>query len=422
MLIVYNFLLFVYVVLYLPVLVMSGKWHSGFAQRFGSFSEDLKAKVRHSRNIWIHAVSVGEVTAVAGLIRGLKEEHRDHQIILTTSTKTGHALAVEKLSDCAVVLWSPLDFTAAVNSFVRLIQPKVYVVAETEIWPNLFTCLHRAGVPILLINGRISDNSYGRYLKIRNLIQTYLGYVTALCMQSDQDVERIIAIGAPKDKVINMGNVKFDDLPAPSSFGPEDFGFQPDQQFFIAGSTHPGEEEILLDIFEKIKNKFPLLRLVIAPRHIERADNIQKLIEERGFHALRFSKVGAGPRYADAVVILDTIGHLRSFYAMGTLVFVGKSLTVQGGHNIIEPAFFSKPVIVGPHMQNFRDVVLAFKKDNAIIQVQNPKEFESAVIELLGNPQKMAELGQKAKAVIAREQGATARGMELITKALNGKL
>lgn len=422
MLIVYDLLLFVYVLCYLPVLILKGKWHGGFGQRFGFISKAIKDKVRGRPNIWLHAVSVGEVNAIAGLIEALKESHPDYQIVLTVSTKTGHKLAVEKLGYSAVVVWSPLDFGMVVHAFVRLINPKVYVVAETELWPNLFTCLNRNGVPIVLVNGRISDNSYGRYLKIRWFLKKYLGYVTVFCMQSDRDIERIIAVGAPKDRVKNIGNVKFDDVPMNGSFGVEHFGFKKDTKFFIAGSTHPGEEEIVLGAFQKIKDKYPAMRLVIAPRHIERAGEIEKIIESRGLDAFRFSKMIAGMRYQDEVVILDTIGHLRAFYDMATLVFVGKSLTVQGGHNIIEPAYFSKPIIVGPHMQNFRDVAAAFKEESAIVEVHNAHEFESAVCVLLDDPGRMVELGKKARQVIERRRGATQRGVELIGRALKGAL
>jgi 3-deoxy-D-manno-octulosonic-acid transferase len=404
------------------VLLFSGKWHNGFGQRFGFFSGDIKAKMRRASNIWVHAVSVGEVNAIAGLIHALKNAHSDHQIILTVSTKTGHKLALEKLEHHAVVMWAPLDFAMVVQGFVRLIDPKIYVVAETELWPNLFTCLNQRGVPIVLVNGRISDNSYGRYLKIRWLIKKYLGYVTAYCMQSDRDVERIKAIGAPEDRVSNIGNVKFDDVPMNGSFGPVHFGFEENTTFFIAGSTHPGEEEIVLKAFQKIKDKYPAMRLVIAPRHIERADDIKQLIKSCDLDAFRFSQMIAGMRYRDQVVILDTIGHLRAFYDMATLVFVGKSLTVQGGHNIIEPAYFSKPIIVGPHVQNFRDVVSAFKDDNAIVQVENAREFEAAVSGLLDDPGRMAELGKKARGVIERHRGATNRSVEVIGRALKGAL
>lgn len=422
MLILYELLLAIYVICYMPILFIKGKWHSGFLERFSFFSEAIKKRIDHPKNIWIHAVSVGEVIAIAELIRRLKAKYPGYQIVLSTSTKTGHQLALEKFSDKAVVLWSPLDFRWAVSSFIRLIKPKIYVVAETELWPNLFDRLYAGHVPILLINGRISDNSYGRYLKIRWLLKRYLGYVSALCMQSELDVTRILAIGAPQDKVKNIGNVKFDDLPEDKVYLPEDFGFEQNDSLWIAGSTHPGEEQIVLRVFKNIKTNFPSLRLVIAPRHVERAADVERIIEEEGMSFVRFSQMKSAKKNPNSVVIVDTIGHLRALYSLATLVFVGKSLTVQGGHNIIEPAFFSKPVIVGPHMQNFRDVMLAFKNDNAVVEVQDAQGLESAVLRLVSHPEQMAELGKKARQVIFRQEGAIKRSMEIISHFLDKAL
>lgn len=418
MLILYEFFLIIYLICYLPILFIKGKWHSGFLERFGFFSEAIKERINHPKNIWIHAVSVGEVIAIAELIRRLKAKYPDCQIVLSTSTKTGHQLALEKLSDKVVILWSPLDFQWAVSAFIRLIKPKVYIVAETELWPNLFAGLHAQSVPILLINGRISDNSYGRYLAIRWFMKRYLGYVSVLCMQSELDVKRILAMGAPQDKVKNIGNVKFDDLPEDKTYLLEDFGFEHNDSLWIAGSTHPGEEDIVLRVFENIRKKFPSLRLVIAPRHVERVLDVQRIVEERGMVPVRFSQMKSERRIPNSVVIVDTIGHLRALYSLATLVFVGKSLTVQGGHNIIEPAYFSKPVIVGPHMQNFRDVMIAFKNDKAVVEVKDSQEFESTVDRLLSHPAEMAELGKKARQVIARQQGAAARSVEIISRFL----
>jgi 3-deoxy-D-manno-octulosonic-acid transferase len=241
-------------------------------------------------------------------------------------------------------------------------------------------------------------------------------------MQSELDVKRILAIGAPEDKVKNIGNVKFDDLPEDKIYLPEDFGFERNDTLWIAGSTHPGEEEIVLRVFKNIKTKFPSLRLVIAPRHVERTEDVQRIIEEQGISSVRFSQMKSTKSDPNSVVLVDTIGHLRALYSLATLVFVGKSLTVPGGHNIIEPSFYSKPVIVGPHMQNFRDVMIAFKNDNAVVEVQDPQELESAVDRLLGHPQEMADLGRKAKQVISRQQGAIKRSMEIISHFLDKTL
>jgi len=418
MLFFYEILLFIYALICFPILLLNGKWHNGFPQRFGFLSEDLKDRLRHEKNVWVHAVSVGEVVAIAGLISQLKQRLPGYQIILSTSTKTGHALAVEKFKDDAVVIWSPLDFRRTVKTFVTAIAPKAYVVAETELWPNLFSVLSRRNIPVILINGRISDKSYGSYQAISWFMRPFLHLVEVFCMQSDEDVERIIKLGAPRARVHNVGNVKFDDLPQEGTLRLADLGFDEADELWIAGSTHPGEEEIVLNVFKNIRGRFPGLRLVIAPRHVERTAEIMKLVESRGFAPQQYSQMKAGYKTADAVIVIDTIGHLRSLYSLATVVFVGKSFTVPGGHNIVEPAFFAKPVIVGPFMENFRDITAVFKKDHAIVQLDKPGELEGAVSSLLSAPVKRRELGQRARNVINKYTGATARSVDFIVLAL----
>jgi 3-deoxy-D-manno-octulosonic-acid transferase len=418
MMILYEILLALYAIISVPLLMIKGKWHAGFAQRFGSFPEELKQRLRHPQNIWVHAVSVGEVTAIADLIRQLKVRLPGHRIVLSTSTVTGHKLAVEKFKDDAVVIWAPLDFGASVASFIEAIDPKAYIVAETELWPNLFMRLSQKNIPIVVVNGRISDKSYGSYRMIRWFMRRFLPLVQVFCMQSDEDVERIIYLGASRDRVHNVGNVKFDDLPAAGNLRLEDIGYSAGDDLWIAGSTHPGEEEIVLNVFGKIKSDYPRLRLVIAPRHIERAAEVVKLVEARGLAAKRFSQKDLSAKASDGIIVVDTIGHLRSLYSLAAVVFVGKSFTVPGGHNIIEPAFFAKPVLVGPFMQNFRDITAVFKRDNAIVQMENPAELEEAVRRLLDSPEKRRELGQKARQVINKHTGATARSVDFIVLAL----
>ncbi len=418
MLILYEILLAFYAIVFLPVLVFKGKWHQGFSERFGFIPSQVCAVLRQGDNVWVHAVSVGEVVAISELIRQLKERLPEHQIVVSTSTRTGHELAVKRFKDQAVVLWAPLDFSGSVKSFVEAINPKVYIVAETELWPNLFTALSKKGVPIVVVNGRISDKSYGSYKMIRWFMRRFLPLVDVFCMQSDEDAERIIHLGAPKDKVHNVGNVKFDDLPAPGDLSREDLGFPNNADVWIAGSTHPGEEDIVLNVFGKIRALYPRLRLVLAPRHIERAAEVVKLVEARQLNAQRFSQKGLSPKVSDAIIVVDTIGQLRSLYSLASVVFVGKSFTVPGGHNIIEPAFFAKPVLIGPFMQNFRDITAVFKRDNAIVQMEDPAELEAALRSLLDSPDKRRELGHRARQVINKHTGATKRSVEFIVLAL----
>ena len=414
MLIIYEICLLIYVICYLPFIFIRGKWHHGFWERLGFISQSSKLNISGADSIWVHAVSVGEVTAIAELIKSIKKKYPDSQIVLTVSTKTGYELAMSKFSHMASVMWSPLDFTLSVKSFISIIKPGIYLVAETELWPNLFSQLHKKRIPILLINGRISDLSIKKYLRLRWFMKPYLRLMDSLCMQSQLDVERIVSMGALVEQVKKVGNIKFDDLPDTSHKTADQLGFNREDWIWVAGSTHPGEEDIVLEVLQRIKSKYSRLRLVIAPRHIERSDLVFENVLSKGFSALKYSDILTGPLKAESVVVVDKIGHLRELYSLATVVFVGKSLTVQGGHNIIEPAFFAKPVIIGPHMQNFRDVTAAFKANQAIIEVRDVDELTCAIDDLLSHPQKMTDLGIKAKAVIQSQQGATQRIMNEI--------
>ncbi len=416
----YNFIFFIYGVVYLPYLLVTGRWHKDFCQRFGIFPDALKQVLAQRSNIWIHAVSVGEVMAVEGLIRQIKERWPQHQLVLSVTTKTGYELAQQRLSTQVIVIAAPLDFSWVAQSFVRLIKPQLYIAAETEIWPNLFAYLDHQKIPLMIINGRLSDKSFPRYQKIKGLLKGVLAHVNVFCMQSQMDAGRIIDLGANRVRVIVTGNIKFDDVPKLSDMKAGQLGLKEDQLLLIGGSTHPGEEKILLDVFKKISIDQPAWRLVLAPRHIERTTEVVQLVEQAGFKAVKFSSLSPSQALGEGVIIVDTIGHLRSLYALASLVFVGKSLCVGGGHNIIEPAFFAKPIIIGPKMENFRDIVAAFKQNEAICQVSDEAGFEAAVRDLMTHPQKRADLGQKARAVINQNQGATHRTVEQIALLLKG--
>ena len=408
MFILFDLIFLLYSLLYVPYLVLTKRWHRDYIQRFGVFHADLRARLRRFRNIWIHAVSVGEVTAIEGFIRRLKERWPAYTVVCSVTTKTGYELAQKRLGETACVIFAPLDFSFIVRRFARLIRPKLYIAAETEIWPNLFGRLHKDGVPIAIINGRISDRSFGRYQMIKGLFKTVLDKVNVFAMQSDLDALRIKELGAGTGKVFTVGNIKFDDLPQ----GKVDLDFSLGQLLWVAGSTHPGEERIVLDVFKKMTGDW---RLAIAPRHVERAGEVMRLIKDFGLKAVKLSQLKAGAEN-DGVIVVDTIGDLRGLYAFASLVFVGKSLCAGGGHNVIEPTFFAKPVIVGPLTANFRDIIACFKAEGALVQVHNAHEFESTVNTLAADGVKRKALGRRARAVIDKNQGASLRALNLIAQ------
>lgn len=414
MFIIYDLIFVLFSILYFPYLVVRGKWHSGFKMRFGALEPEVQTMLGQRERIWIHAVSVGEVLAVSDLVRKIKEVFPHYDIICSTVTKTGNQLAQEQLGSSCAVIYAPLDFSWIVRKFVRIIDPKIYIATETEIWPNLYTTLHKKGVPIIQINGRISDGSWKGYKRVRWLTKCVLNCVDVFCMQSSMDADRIVQLGAAPERVRIVGNLKFDNIPITTEIHKKHLGFQEHDELFIAGSTHPGEEDILIDTFKTLNTEFLNLRLVIAPRHIERAGDVIGLIEQKGYHAVRFSDIKNSQHDGNSIIVVDTIGHLRNLYSLAKIVFIGKSLTVGGGQNVIESASLGKPTLVGPLMQNFKDVVNIFLKSNSLIQVNNSEELLSEAQGLLRDDERARTIGAAAAQTVKEYQGATSKTIDAI--------
>lgn len=421
--IIYNILFALFSCFYLPYLFIRGKWHSQFKTRFGCFPSSWSKELDGEKCIWIHAVSVGEVLVVVDLIKKIKNSFPQYKIVCSTVTKTGNKVAREQLNDSCLVIYAPLDFSWIVRKFVSRIKPKIYISTETEIWPNLYAALYKKKVPIFQINGRISDKSFKGYRRIRILTKRVLACVELFYMQSPLDADRIKSLGAQADKVHVVGNLKFDTVLDSFDVTKADLGFHAAEDIVIAGSTHPGEERILIDTYKKLSTEFSNVRLVIAPRHIERTDEVSKLVEDKGYHAIRFSQIEQGEEnIRGSVVVVDTIGHLRVLYSLAKIVFIGKSLTVGGGQNMIESAYFGKPTIVGPLTQNFKDVVDIFKKSDALIEVQNEEQLFNEMLSLLKNPERAKKIGEAAKEVVREYQGATAKTLEAVAELLKQKV
>jgi len=412
MFIFYNFIFFIVILLHFPYLLLKGKWHSGIWQRFHfTPSKDWSSR---KDVIWLHAVSVGEVQTVLNLIERLKGEFEDKHIVLSTVTKTGYALAKSQLGSESTVIYAPLDFSWVVRQFIRGIKPRIYVATETEIWPNLYAALYHSSVPIIQINGRISDKAFEGYRRFGFLTKRILHCVLKFCMQSALDAERIIELGAEPQRVQVAGNLKFDGLMDFKERNQEEAGFSAEDELLVAGSTHPGEEELMIDTFKLLVGEFHDLRLVIAPRHIERVDEVIKIIQKAGLHPVRFSEIDSEKVDKKTIVVVDTIGQLRGMYPLAKVVFIGKTFHVGGGQNMIEPAACGKSVFVGPLTQNFKDVMSIFLKAQAITQVNTAKELLEKIQDHLRHPQRIEEMGNKAKAVVASQQGATERTIEVI--------
>ncbi len=413
----YDILYFIGFVFYLPVLLIRGKLHGGFKQRFGVFGQELKYRFSQKPNIWFHAVSVGEVLAILGLVEKVRLTHPGYQIVISTVTPTANVLAQKRFKKEDIVIFAPLDLGWVVRHFIKTIRPEIFVIAETEIWPNLLTALAKKDVPLLMVNGRISEQSFNRYRRFQFLFSNAVRSFRAFCMQSVGDADRIIALGALAKNVIVLGSMKFDDVSCGQKITMASIGFKEDALVWVAGSTHPGEEKIVLDVFKKLKIKFPSLSLVIAPRHIERAGEVCELVKDSSFRAARFSEGNLEKKDFD-VLVVDTIGHLKAFYNLATVVFVGKSLIGFGGQNIIEPAFFAKPIIVGPNMQNFGEITDIFLDARAIVQIQETSQLFDALSQLLESAQLRNQLGERALSTVVKNQGATLGTQEILCKIL----
>ncbi|MBM3249400.1 MAG: 3-deoxy-D-manno-octulosonic acid transferase [Candidatus Omnitrophica bacterium] len=416
---IYDLIFLLIAVFYLPAYLLRGKFHSGFRQRLGFPPKNLSLK----KPVWIHAVSVGEALTAKGLIADLHKAFPKKKFVISTVTPTGNKIVRSYAAGGDFVTYLPLDFSFITGRVIKKIDPALFIIVETELWPNLITALNRKGIPIVLVNGRISDSSFKGYRAVKFLLKPVLEKVDLFLVQTGRDADRLMRLGVSAQKVKVTGNMKFDavknlDTKKDYSVYKSRLGLMPEEKILIAGSTHRGEESRVLSAYKALSQDFGFLRLIIAPRHPERAPEIERLIRRAGFTPHRISSLlekkiitQAGQ---DIVFILDTIGHLFLFFSVSDIVFMGGSLVKKGGHNILEPASLAKPVVFGPHMANFRDIAELFLNNNAAIRINGAKELEVAIRDLLKHPEQMLELGRAAKRLILENEGATRSTLEHI--------
>jgi 3-deoxy-D-manno-octulosonic-acid transferase len=326
------------------------------------------------------------------------------------------------LPEVSAAFTFPLDLQGAMRRAVARVRPRCFIALETEIWPNLLHTLAGAGIPAILANGRISDRSFGRYGRVRPLFRRVLAEVTLFLMQSDEDARRIVSLGAPPERVAVTGNLKMEPPPA-TGVGSRDWarllGLGPADRVLIAGSTHPGEEGPVLDAFAALSARLPLLRLVIAPRHPERAGEVEALAQARGLEAVRRSQLNQRP--AGRVVLLDTVGELAELYRVGDVIFVGGSLVPIGGHNVIEPAREGKAIVFGPHMTNFRDAAALLLAAGGAIQLAGSAALAPAARELLEDAAARTRIGEAARRAVQAHQGACQRTVDAIERVVESR-
>ncbi|MDD5440242.1 MAG: 3-deoxy-D-manno-octulosonic acid transferase [Candidatus Omnitrophica bacterium] len=420
----FDFVFMVFAVLYLPVLLLKGKAHKDFIQRFGILPGSVRA-LTGKPAIWVHTVSVGEVIAAQLLVRRLTDVFPGHRVIVSVTTKTGHDTAVRILGAAFPVFYFPLDIHGIILRVIDWVDPAMVILVETELWPNFITTLAEKKVPVFLVNGRISERSCRRYRYIRWAIKPVLEKITLFCMRSSDDKRRILSMGAPADRLQVTGSMKYDvsymNWPdaREAAYTREHLGIHADDDVIIGGSTHAGEEAPLLAIYKKLLNEGKRVRLIIAPRHVGRTGEIEKLCYRLHLRPLRLSAIDREvPAQPDRpVLVVDTIGHLAGLYSLATVVFVGGSLIRKGGHNIMEPAAYKKAVLIGPSMHNFQDTADDFIRKGAALTVHNSRELESAIRDLVDFREKRTRMGENAYRLVLQNQGALEKVLAALKRA-----
>ena len=368
-----------------------------------------------ARVIWIHAVSVGEVLAIAGLVAELRKAFPEYRVLVSTTTDTGQDLARKRFGE-ENVFYFPIDFAAAIRPYLQTLRPELVVLAETEFWPNFLRMVDESGAQLAVVNARISDRSWPSYRRFRWALRRMLSHVDLFLAQTNQDSERLQSIGADPERVHVTGNQKFDIAVPPMSPIVESlhrsFLAESAGPILVCGSTVEDEEAPLLKAFENILVSHPRAVMVLAPRHPERFDAVAKLMERMGIPSYRRS-VWAGESLAGRVLLVDTIGELASLYALADIAFVGGSLVPRGGHNIIEPAQHGVAVVTGNHTENFRDIVGLFQSRDAV-RIVGVSELPLTLMHLLDHDEERRELGRRAKETIASQVGATSRTLDAL--------
>src|SRR3972149_9477167 len=404
MYVIYSFLTYLFFLISSPYfiykLLTTKKYRTGIKERLGFLDKSLKNIKPGKRRIWIHAVSVGEVIAASLLIKRIRELWPDETLILTTVTETGNNTARKRIKEADIITFFPLDIGWSVRRFKGFLNPDICIIMETELWPNFLKIISENKTPVLIVNGRLSEKSYRGYRIGKTFFKKALKNISFFSMQTDSDAERIILLGAEKEKVFVTGNLKFDQVFKAGSQMNQDIAGElmlpTGCKILVLGSTHSGEEDILISTFKKLKRKFHDLFLIVAPRHPERFREVEDLLIKNSIKFCRRTKIKEEPFSKKEAILLDTIGELSKIYSIATIVFMGGSLVPIRGHNILEPAVFKKPVLFGKYMHNFRDIAELFVKSGGGIQVFEPSEIEKEISNLLSNPKRQEEIGKKA--------------------------
>lgn len=422
MIILYHLLLLLYFIVSLPLLllkVFTGK-AAQVKEQFGFLPRALLEDLKNQKTVWIHGVSVGETVAASPICAEIRRQFPHARIVFSTVTATGRAMA-EKLIPADHFIYFPFDLPMVVKRVFARIKPVLVLIMETELWPNFIKTAHQMGAKVLLVNGRISEKSFRRYRLLGSFFRDMLNKMDALIMQSPQDVDYALALGADEKRVYNYGNTKYDVKISPHASGGErslqkELHLDGVSPILVVGSTHANEEELFIPLYKRVKAKFPNLVMILAPRHPERVAEIEPLYKKAGIPTIRRTELmNRKARGEASVIFLDTIGELLSVYRLADLVFVGGSLVKFGGHNILEPAVYGRPILVGPYMDDFTDILNLFLNHDACIQVNNPDELEAKILYYLENKHEAEEMGRNALRIVHSNQGATDKVVSLVS-------
>jgi 3-deoxy-D-manno-octulosonic-acid transferase len=432
---VYNILFTIFFVLLSPYyfvrLFRRGNWKAGFGQRFGMYDSKLKQAITNRQVLWMHAVSVGEVNLCTHLIRALEPRVPNLKIVVSTTTTTGMGELQKKLPTHVSKVYYPVDRKSYVAYALATFHPRAVVLVEAEIWPNFIWRVQELGIPLFLVNARLSERSYPRYKRFGFLFRPLFAAFTGVGVPTELGAARLRELGCRPETIHVVGNLKFDaaakldekrvlDVPAML----RQIGAPSGARLLVAGSTHDGEEALLAEQFLRLRSQFPDLFFVLVPRHFERGKEVGRELRERNVKFIYRSEVTPGvqlkPGEVDCLLV-NTTGELPFFYEQATVVFVGKSLTAEGGQNPIEPGALGKAMVFGPNMQNFADEVRSFLAQDGAVQVRDAAELELVFAELLADPARREELGRNALKVVRENRGAVERTVEMIIEQLSGK-
>ena len=407
--------------------VRKGKYITGLSQRLGNIP---RINSNNLPIIWLHCVSVGETAAARTLVDGVIARFPSHRLVISTTTITGQKVARQMFGNqAAAIFYFPIDWAWTVRRVLRIVQPAAVIITETELWPRLFYECRSRGIPVLLVNGRISTRSFRRYKLVRSFIRGVLSDLVLALMQSTQDAERLRELGMAEERIRMFGNLKFDSAGTIVDVHVSDllrnrFGFDGSEPLIVAASTHDSEERVVIEAFKLVRNQRQA-RLLIAPRHPERFAVVISLLRQSGLSWSQRSHESLPGDVNSEVILLDSVGELRAVYALADVAFVGGSIAPHGGHNVLEPAALGICVITGPHMDNFEAVTSVLLDEDAIIQLPDiptseaPATLASVLMELLSDNQKRRGIGQRAQAVCRRNAGATERTVEAIAGVLS---